>query len=319
MNYKNYIHSILENRGRFNCEGYKERHHIKPKCIGGTDEKENLIDLYASEHYEAHKLLALENPDDMGLAYAWFMMSKGGGSTKSRRVASPEEYEKARKQYIKLLSQNFSGSKNPMYGVDRSGENNPMYGVHRYGDKSPMYGKNHTKDSKDKISKARKGIYTGTNHPFYGKRGKLHHASVVILQFNKDGTLIKEWESAGEAHRELGLDKSGILRCCNKQVLTCGNFIWIKKADYNENYVFPNFKELKHQTNKGKNHTTSKSVVQMTKDGEFIKIWDCMSDAEREINISVSRISLCCKHPEKHKTAGGYKWMYKVNYGKKRK
>ena len=58
MTYKEFIDNILETRGRFGCEGYKERHHIIPKCMGGTNDETNLIDLYAREHFDAHKMLA---------------------------------------------------------------------------------------------------------------------------------------------------------------------------------------------------------------------------------------------------------------------
>ena len=54
MGYKDYISNILNTRGRFNCDGYKERHHIVPRCMGGTNDNDNLIDLYAEEHYIAH-------------------------------------------------------------------------------------------------------------------------------------------------------------------------------------------------------------------------------------------------------------------------
>lgn len=64
VTYNEYIQTILSTRGRFGIptSEYKERHHIKPKCMGGKDIEENLIDLYPKEHYEAHRLLALENP-----------------------------------------------------------------------------------------------------------------------------------------------------------------------------------------------------------------------------------------------------------------
>ena len=59
-----FIHSILISRGRFNIpeNEYRERHHIIPECMGGQTVEENLIDLYAREHFIAHKLLAEENP-----------------------------------------------------------------------------------------------------------------------------------------------------------------------------------------------------------------------------------------------------------------
>ena len=70
--YEEFIQNILKTRGRFECgDEYHERHHIVPKCMGGTDEEDNLIDLFAREHFMAHKLLALENRDNDKLVYAW--------------------------------------------------------------------------------------------------------------------------------------------------------------------------------------------------------------------------------------------------------
>lgn len=37
--------------------GYTERYHIIPKCLGGADNKDNLVRLSAREHYIAHLLL----------------------------------------------------------------------------------------------------------------------------------------------------------------------------------------------------------------------------------------------------------------------
>lgn len=36
---------------------YTERHHIIPKCLGGTDDESNLVDLSAKQHFIAHLLL----------------------------------------------------------------------------------------------------------------------------------------------------------------------------------------------------------------------------------------------------------------------
>lgn len=66
------------------------------------------------------------------------------------------------------------------------------------------------------------------NHP---------NKSHCVCQFNKDGTLIKEYPSAAEATRQTGISNSSILDCCinrvrrNKngstyQVKSAGGFIW---------------------------------------------------------------------------------------------
>lgn len=49
-----------------------------------------------------------------------------------------------------------------------------------------------------------------------------------------------------------------------------------------------------------------KSVIQMSLNGEIIKIWDSISEAKKEIKNS--HIGECCSG--KIKTAGGYKWKY---------
>lgn len=63
-------------------EGYFERHHIIPRCMGGTNDKSNLVLLTAREHYICHKDLYLNNQDNNMLFYAWFMMSKTKNSKK---------------------------------------------------------------------------------------------------------------------------------------------------------------------------------------------------------------------------------------------
>lgn len=167
--YEEFIRNILDNRGRFNCDDeYHERHHILPKSCGGTNDENNLIDLYAREHFEAHRLLALENPDNEKLVYAWWCMSTLPGSSKKREDVTPNEYEEARILFIKINS----GENHPMFGkyhseetrkkmkenhVDVSGENNPFYGKH------------HSEEVRNKISESRAGKYTGENNPNYGK------------------------------------------------------------------------------------------------------------------------------------------------------
>lgn len=52
----------------------------------------------------------------------------------------------------------------------------------------------------------------------------------------------------------------------------------------------------------------SKPIIQFTKDGEFIRKWDCSMDIQRELGIEHSNISRCCKG--KQKTCGGFIWRY---------
>ena len=49
-------------------------------------------------------------------------------------------------------------------------------------------------------------------------------------------------------------------------------------------------------------------VMQYNFEGELIRIWDCMTDAGRELNIDISNILKCCKG--KRRNAGGFIWKY---------
>jgi hypothetical protein len=55
-------------------EGYVEKHHIIPKCMGGLDELSNLVALTPEEHFVAHQLLVKMFPDNHKLMYAARMM-----------------------------------------------------------------------------------------------------------------------------------------------------------------------------------------------------------------------------------------------------
>ena len=50
--------------------------------------------------------------------------------------------------------------------------------------------------------------------------------SIPILQFSKDGALIKEWHSLADAHRKLGIAHQNICACCQGKLKSAGGFRW---------------------------------------------------------------------------------------------
>lgn len=65
------IYERLVNRARNRAlEGYKERHHVVPRCLGGSDDPSNLVDLTAPEHAVAHLLLVKIYPGNLKLVFA---------------------------------------------------------------------------------------------------------------------------------------------------------------------------------------------------------------------------------------------------------
>jgi hypothetical protein len=89
MNYISIYNSLItQAAGRVKADfKYVERHHIIPKCMGGSNDLDNLVYLTAREHFVAHQLLAKINPSIPGLIYACNLMviSPTGQRNNNRR------------------------------------------------------------------------------------------------------------------------------------------------------------------------------------------------------------------------------------------
>ena len=146
--YNEFINSIINTRGQWNIpEGeYFEAHHILPICMGGEGPKNrrthhpNIIYLYAREHYMAHKLLALENPGNASLIWAWDAMAYKEIAGRKYEV-SAEDYETLKKLHAEYMSKN-------------------KVGVNKLTGKSYLYGTTLSNETKQKISRANKGKNT---------------------------------------------------------------------------------------------------------------------------------------------------------------
>jgi len=67
--------------------------------------------------------------------------------------------------------------------------------------------------------------------------------------------------------------------------------------------------DAKDKISKNNARSMTREVIQMNKEGIFIKEWSSMTSASVNLNINISGICNCCKYKKKH--AGGYKWEYK--------
>lgn len=84
---------------------YYERHHIIPKCMGGVNDKSNLVKLTAREHFLVHWLLCRIYPENEKLANAFWIMTAGKVNKKrtGKYKISSRVYEEARVAYIKAF------------------------------------------------------------------------------------------------------------------------------------------------------------------------------------------------------------------------
>ena len=72
--YDKFIELIKSKQNRV-LDCYTERHHIIPRCIGGSDEPDNLVRLTLREHFLAHWLLWKAYPKSWKLASAFLQMN----------------------------------------------------------------------------------------------------------------------------------------------------------------------------------------------------------------------------------------------------
>ena len=65
---------------------------------------------------------------------------------------------------------------------------------------------------------------------------------------------------------------------------------------------------LSIEKKQGKNNYNAKPILQFTLNGEFIRRWDCIIDASKELGCSHGNISSCCNG--KRNYCGGFIWKY---------
>lgn len=84
MNYLKLYDNLCKRGQERVLESYTEKHHVVPRCIGGSDSANNLTELTWREHQLAHKLLTKIYPDNTKLAIAAIRMR---ATTKEARLA----------------------------------------------------------------------------------------------------------------------------------------------------------------------------------------------------------------------------------------
>lgn len=93
----------------------------------------------------------------------------------------------------------------------------------------------------------------------------------------------------------------------------------IDRLDNSKGYLFGNiqlttwrinYKNAKEDQKSGRirSSTSNRSVIQLTKSGEFIDEYHSIKEAERQTNIDFRNISATCCN--KRKSAGGFRWEY---------
>lgn len=84
MDYAAHYDRLISRARIRQLDGYFERHHVVPRCIGGGDEIDNLVNLTPEEHYVAHQLLVKIYPKESKLVFAAWMMGNIKGRSNNK-------------------------------------------------------------------------------------------------------------------------------------------------------------------------------------------------------------------------------------------
>jgi hypothetical protein len=103
-----YYNIIRLSQQRSHFPVYTERHHIIPKCLGGTNKKDNLVQLTAREHFICHLLLTrmTESAEDKRKMWyaAWCLISFKGRNKERNFKFNSRSFEKIREYRSKQVS-----------------------------------------------------------------------------------------------------------------------------------------------------------------------------------------------------------------------
>lgn len=120
-----------------------------------------------------------------------------------------------------------------------------------------------------------------------------HNPFKKVLQYDSNGNFIKKWPNIATIKNELGWNVSGACQGVNK---TSFGYQWRYEGDNTPVFVIK------------KPHSVKKKIIQYSKDGVLLNIFDTTKQASEITGVNYKNIQCCAGG--KNKTAGGYIWKY---------
>ena len=114
-----------------------------------------------------------------------------------------------------------------------------------------------------------------------------------ILQYDKSGNFIREWQSIKNASESLNINDGSISGCCSGKQNSAGGFVW----------KYKNIEDMKRSTN-----TVCKHILQYDLDGNFISEWQSLREIYEVLNIKTDAIKRCAYGESE--TSNGYIWRF---------
>lgn len=98
MNYQKIYFKIIDRNFCKVSGDYIEKHHIIPKCLGGSNLTENIVSLTAREHFICHWLLTKIYSENRKIAFAFYSMCHQKRGCQKRYFPQSRIYETAKRK-----------------------------------------------------------------------------------------------------------------------------------------------------------------------------------------------------------------------------
>jgi len=170
--YSIWYYNIINNSKNRLLNGYKEKHHIIPRCLGGKDTKDNLAILTAREHFIVHMLLCKFTTGiaKQKMYFAFNAMCTYKSPNKTHKVTS-RIAQKLRLEFVKLLTgKKFSKETIAKLSKFQKGRKHSKEHIEKI--RLANLGKKFTEEHKKKLSIIKMGKPTTNGMIFITKDGK---------------------------------------------------------------------------------------------------------------------------------------------------
>lgn len=250
MDYQKTYDQIIKRAKTRQIEGYVEKHHIIPKCMGGSNNISNLVKLTAREHFLCHQLLCEIYPEPKLKIALWLMIiGKGKNIQNNYKInISSRIYEKLKIEAREIIKNKLKGRK--------------LTEQHIQSIRDSHLGKKKSEECKIKMRKPKRNTdkmrkpkseahKKAVSNGMIGKKWKLSEESLItrrkyykdnkergnkislsnnkeVEQYDLNKVFINTFKSVTHANLFLGKKKnaSSIPLCCNGIYKKAFGYIW---------------------------------------------------------------------------------------------
>lgn len=181
---------------------YYEKHHIIPRCLSGTDDKDNLVLLTAREHYLCHKLLTYIHKGNYKIMAAFHRMT----------------FDKKNKHYISSMDYKYAKELKAITPISKEQKEKI---------RKKLKGRKLSKETCKKMSNSKKGIPVGKGR----KLSKEHIINRSLAQRGRKNTI----ESNEKIIQNMLKTPKILCEHCNKTFYPWGLAIHKKSKKYIDN------------------------------------------------------------------------------------